>query len=256
MSLADGALEYTARGWPVFPLHGKDPLRGSHGFYDATTDPNQIRKWWKQNPNRNIGTSIPKSMAVVDVDAKTHGLETLHNLEKTLGVPETLTVLTGGGGLHLYFLHPGGQLRQGTSIIGPGIDTRIPGKGYVVLPPSTHSSGQVYEWYDRTAAPSPMPQWMTERLRPVKVKVRRAPKLSRKEADAPRLAGLIETIAEATKGERNSALYWASCRAAEIESISRETIADHLTAAASQTGLEHKAIEATIKSGFAMGDRS
>ena len=256
MNLGDAAHEYAEKGWPVFPLHGKDPLRGSHGFYDATTDPDQIRQWWKQNPQRNIGTSIPESMVVVDVDAKTQGLETLQDLEVTLGVPETLSVLTGGGGLHLYLLHPGGQLRQGTSIIGPGIDTRIPGKGYAVLPPSTHPSGRDYEWYDQTIPPAPMPLWMTERLRPVKIKVRRPSKLSRKPADAPRLASLIKTITEAPKGQRNDALYWASCRAAEIGGISRDTITDHLTAAAAQTGLETKAITATIRSGFAMGDRS
>ena len=48
--LLAAALEYARMGWPVFPLNGKIPFKGSHGVKDATTDLDQIRKWWRQHP--------------------------------------------------------------------------------------------------------------------------------------------------------------------------------------------------------------
>src|SRR4051812_6492502 len=43
-------------GWPVFPV---DPTtkkpRTKHGFKDATTDVQKIRRWWRDNPNSMIG---------------------------------------------------------------------------------------------------------------------------------------------------------------------------------------------------------
>src|SRR5947209_3889544 len=39
-----GAL--AARGWAIFPLDGKIPFKGSHGFKDATKDLAQLRLAW------------------------------------------------------------------------------------------------------------------------------------------------------------------------------------------------------------------
>src|SRR5262249_59541729 len=59
MSWAEAATAYARAGIPVFPLNPgqKDPLPGSHGFRDATTDFDQIVKWWQDDPSRNIGIS-------------------------------------------------------------------------------------------------------------------------------------------------------------------------------------------------------
>lgn len=252
MSLADAALKYAEAGWPVFPLRGKVTLKGSRGFYDATTDVDQVRVWWKGRPDCNIGTGIPISMMVVDVDAKKGGLETLFDLEQTEGVPETLSALTGGGGLHLYLLHPGGALRQGTDILGPGLDTRIPGKGYTVLPPSVHESGRAYEWYDESTAPAPMPRWMIDRLRPPKSRIPTNPLRVAGEADA-RLEGVLSVVTP--DGDNwNDRLHWAACRAGEMV---RDQGADPhrlaqllLNAAGPWNDREARAAVATIKSGM------
>jgi bifunctional DNA primase/polymerase-like protein len=46
----DAALQYAARGWPVFPVsEHKRPLT-DHGFYDGTVDPKQIEEWWSWWP--------------------------------------------------------------------------------------------------------------------------------------------------------------------------------------------------------------
>jgi hypothetical protein len=52
-------------------------------------------------------------------------------------------VLTGGGGQHYYFRHPGGYVRSGAGKLGPGLDVKGDG-GYVVAPPSEHKNGKTY----------------------------------------------------------------------------------------------------------------
>jgi hypothetical protein len=104
---------------------------------------------------------------VVDVDPKNGGDASWQDLQNSYGeVPETLTCLTGGGGLHLYYEHPGGALRQTAGVLGPGLDTRMPGKGYVVVPPSIHASGQKYSWLDGDHPAVAMPRWLVALLRP------------------------------------------------------------------------------------------
>ena len=59
-------------------------------------------------------------------------------------MPATVESVTGGGGRHLYFRHPGGHVpnRVGIQL---GIDVRGDG-GYVVAPPSVHPNGGHYFW--------------------------------------------------------------------------------------------------------------
>jgi hypothetical protein len=52
-------------------------------------------------------------LVVVDVDPRAGGTRELFALEQQYGkLPETVEVLTGGGGRHLYFLHPGGTIKN------------------------------------------------------------------------------------------------------------------------------------------------
>src|SRR5215212_3273183 len=50
------ALDYAARGWPVFPCSPADkaPL-AAEGYKAASKDPDQIRKWWGRHPTAMIG---------------------------------------------------------------------------------------------------------------------------------------------------------------------------------------------------------
>jgi len=215
VQISTAAITYAEQGWPVFPLKGKSPLKGSHAFHDATTDLDQITKWWAQDTTYNIGTSIPDTMVVVDVDAKNGGLATLAQLQKTRGIPDTLTVNTGGGGLHFYFLHPGGPVRQGAAILGDGIDTRVPGKGFVVLPPSVHKSGQPYEWYDETVPPAVMPPWMVFKLRPPKPRTFKWKGHTAYDSIDSRMQGVLSVVTSDGPGWSDR-LYWAACRAGEM----------------------------------------
>ena len=76
----DAALTHAKLGWAVFPLSPcpKRPLikkaQGGVGLHDATTDLDQIREWWKQNPNDNMGFNCGDSgLVVVEIDAQEDG---------------------------------------------------------------------------------------------------------------------------------------------------------------------------------------
>ena len=120
------ALEYAARGIPVFPcaVNGKRPVT-AHGFHDRTTDTVQIERWWGAADYNLAIVPEDAGWCVIDVDPKNGGA-----IPKNL--PETHMVRTPSGGLHLYFA---GSLPPSSGRIGPGIDTR--GRSsYVLVPPS------------------------------------------------------------------------------------------------------------------------
>ncbi|MDT7944577.1 MAG: bifunctional DNA primase/polymerase [Dehalococcoidia bacterium] len=165
-TLVAAATTYAAKGWAVFPLRpcGKEPLT-AHGFRDATTDPEAIAEWWRRWPEANvaIATGSPSGVVVLDVDPRNGGDESLRDLEARHGpLPDTPSVITGGGGQHYYFaLPPGATIR--TRKVAPGLDLKGAG-GYVVAPPSVHPSGQRYEWELGRSLDdlplAPLPAWL------------------------------------------------------------------------------------------------
>lgn len=173
--LLKAALSCAKRGWPVFPLHhivqekcscnrsecsspGKHP-RTAKGVLDATTDQRQINDWWEERPNANVGVATGKGSGIVvlDLDVKTQGPERWAELLDINGAIDTLTTITGGGA-HWIFQAPEESLRSTASQIPKGIDTSAEG-GYIVVPPSNHLSGQLYEW-DNRQSPTPLPEWL------------------------------------------------------------------------------------------------
>lgn len=164
----DYALRYAGLGLPVLPLYGITPdghcachkgagcdSPGKHprtvgGLKDATTDPETIRRWWNAFPHANIGIRTGArpdggGIVVLDLDPRNGGEDSFAELERTHGpLPSTIQVITGGGGRHYYFGHPGGHLANKSNLL-PGIDVKADG-GYVVAPPSRHISGGTYRW--------------------------------------------------------------------------------------------------------------
>ncbi len=155
MSLGAGALDYAARGLPVFPLKQgtKKPAiprsNGGHGFLDATCDETTLRTWWEQRfPKANVGLATGKAgLFVVDVDTgkpeasaedKRRAFEFVieHGLD---GAP--VIVETPSGGRHYYFRKPSSGAPSKQDAFGlPLVDLRADG-GYVVAPPSTTDVG-------------------------------------------------------------------------------------------------------------------
>ena len=104
-SLKERALQYAKKGFKVFPLYpnskSQQVLRS--WINEATNDFEQIRKWWNENPNYNIGLVTGNGLMVIDVDVKNgkDGIASLKQHGKEL--PTTATVRTPTGGLHMYY---------------------------------------------------------------------------------------------------------------------------------------------------------
>lgn len=157
MTLLEHALQYAKDGFAVFPLKGKHPIGElvPHGFKNATTDAEIIKKWWSRYPKANIGIAtgtMSNGVFVIDVDVQEaknkDGIATLNAWEIIHGtIPdETWTCLTGRGegGYHLYF-HSDSIVRSKNDLY-PAIDIKGEG-GYVVAPPSIHpDTGLEYTW--------------------------------------------------------------------------------------------------------------
>lgn len=176
------ATDYAQRGWPVLPIHtfddghctcgdvacrskAKHPIT-VNGVKDASTDPEVIQRWMIETDGQaNIGIATGNGLLVLDIDSKSGGFESLAVLEGRFGrLPITPTVQTGGGGKHYYFSYPEGSSIGNKAAIVPGIDIRGMG-GYVVAPPSKHSSGQPYRWEMPSDTPlAPSPPWLLDGL--------------------------------------------------------------------------------------------
>ena len=104
-------------GWHFFPLPrppelgtGKRPLT-TNGYKDATSSRRAIRKWFADLPHANVAVATGEfeNSAVLDVDPRHGGAETLARLEEKLGpLPNTWRSHTSRGGKHLFFQWPPG----------------------------------------------------------------------------------------------------------------------------------------------------
>jgi hypothetical protein len=175
------ALSYALNGWRVIPLEtvkngacscwrggacrspGKHPMFDTGEKHAAATI---YRDWWARWPEANVGivTGAASGLVVLDIDPAKGGNESYGALVP-VGTP-TLSVVTGSGGLHLYYRYPGEAVpcRVG---FRPGLDLRADG-GLVVAPPSRHKSGGVYSFLDTSTPIMPMPPELIAALAPVK----------------------------------------------------------------------------------------
>jgi hypothetical protein len=151
--IRQAALKIAGRGKPVFPCKQDKAPYTPHGFLDATSNPARVTALWNRYGGEKIGmpTGTASGVFVVDVDR----LEALGELPREL--PETLTIRTASGGLHLYFRHVVGITNKRGGLPA-GIDVRGDG-GYVIVTPS---EGYTVEC---RAPIADAPEWLLELLR-------------------------------------------------------------------------------------------
>jgi hypothetical protein len=130
---------------------GKHPLTGglagSHGFKDATRDPDKIRKLLSIASKPNYGLVPPDGVFEADVDGP--DLDRLAQLEGEHGpLPATLTTITAAG-KHLFYRWPADVSQPTGKLFGFvtrwGAADPEHASGYVVGPRSVHPTGFVYQ---------------------------------------------------------------------------------------------------------------
>lgn len=279
-TLGAAALECGAKGWSVFPLfgivHGRCECRradcsrpGKHprvgrGLYDASTDPATIESWWLQWPMANIGvaTGVRSGIVVIDVD-QPGGEASLEMLAAEVGpLPPTLEAVTGGGGRHVVYGHPGGRMGNtvgklhGFAAPLPHVDLRADG-GAIVVAPSLHISGRRYRWLDHSVVPAPAPAWLREAPRPATVPIPAA-SLGPGGNTGYGLAALRRELSElaATEHGENNRLNQAAFSLGMLIAggeLDRTTVEDQLAQVALGIGLHPAEISRTIASGLERG---
>lgn len=175
-SISSGAVDLAkSYKWNILPVHGIDHLGqctcgknhskkneiGKHPVIsswntEATTDVDQIEKWWDENPDYNVGVFCKGSgFFVIDIDPRNGGDESFLKLEERAAgnLPPTVEAITGEyfvkgravRGRHLiYKCHPNEKFLGNFKSEGlGGID--IKHSGYILVSPSKHISGHCYE---------------------------------------------------------------------------------------------------------------
>jgi hypothetical protein len=235
ISKVETALDYAAHGWKVFPIRpdGKEPCT-PHGVDDATTDESMIMRWFGNGlPNIGIATGVG-SIDVLDVDVHPtgNGYAALRVLAKAGLVKGAQAIVrTPSGGAHLWF--KGTDQRNGR-LKDHHIDFRSQG-GYVLVPPSV-VAGKPYVLSEQSDDDGTC-DWSA-------IRALLEPPISDRSYNGPHdPLRLGVWVSQLNPGERNTGLYWAACRAAEI-GLDLEP----LIIAAVTTGLSERDARATVTS--------
>jgi hypothetical protein len=251
-AFGDAALAYAAAGLPVFPCvpGGKAPLT-HNGFQEATTRPRRIPSWWAWQPRANIGIATGHSVDVLDIDVHNGGdgyaiLEQLHQAELVSGALQA--VRSPSGGAHLYFpsdsQHPRQSWSRGTS----HVDFRGVG-GYIIAPPSVVQVDAELRPYQQLAISAHSTPVDADTIRNLLTPQPRLRPVRSQRGVPPGVERLAGWLATAEEGNRNSSLFWAACRLAEL-GMDETTIRDTLAKPARTAGLEDREISTTVHSAW------
>lgn len=179
--LIETVIQYAEYGWYIIPVFGIDEGAcacgkickgpGKHPSINnwpqlCSCDKDQIRKWFSGQSESNVGIVCGEKsgLFVLDVDGEA-GKQSIFELEKAYGkLPETVEIVTGSGGRHLYFKYDERMKTIKSSVrILPGLDIRS-NCSFVVAPPSKHSSGGNYHFKEGFAPGetelADLPEWL------------------------------------------------------------------------------------------------
>ena len=270
------AIALANQGFHVFPLKPgtKRPMFKAWESL-ATTDPEQIARWWKATPNANIAIACgPSNLFVIDLDkakkpgGPRHGQQTLIQLAAGRELPSTLTVASARGGRHLYFRQPeGATLRNtvgsDTAGLGPLIDTR--GHGGSIVAPGSVFEGGSYR-IEHEAPVASLPSWIVDELArrktapeltPAPTRLRTPTTDRRRSAYADTaLNRSAEAVATAPEGTRNDTLNREAFRMGRLVGggvLEQNDVESELGRAARQAGLPPGETATTIASGLSAG---
>ena len=145
MTRLEAALAYASWGWPVLPIvpNGKLPAT-AHGVHDASTDPEQIRKWFEGRDDLNIGIAAGSrsGLVVFDIDPRNGGDDSFAEWTAKHGELEAGALqLTAGGGQHFLAAHDP-SIRSCKLV--DGVDLLADGRYFLAFPSTIE--GRAYRW--------------------------------------------------------------------------------------------------------------
>jgi hypothetical protein len=247
-NILSAALDLATRRYPVFPCsdRSKKPTT-PNGFRDASVDPEEIRRLWRDHPGGLIGVATGKviGLNVLDLDFGRHQEACDWWRGNRQRVPRTRTHRTRSGGLHLLFQHDD-RVHCTAGKIRLGVDTRGNG-GYIIWWPAADLPVL------SDAPPAPWPDWLLAEFRP---KPQPRSRSVVRVPDNHLLAKLVQMVAGAREGERNSLTFWCACRAGEMVAagvLSATTAIAVIAEAATRSGLPRTEAERTARSGVVTG---
>lgn len=187
--MQEAAEALIGRGRPVFPLSGdKIPYANCsdckgktdaahratcgcltsgglcHGFYAATTQPEQFSEWMELHPDCTllaVPTGSETGIFVMEYDPKNGGQESFDRLMQEHDPIETETNKSPSGGLHFVFQMPNFDFGNIHGKLWTGIDIKATG-GYHLVPPSHDDRGEYTVVNDMD--PQPAPKWLLDAI--------------------------------------------------------------------------------------------
>lgn len=263
MSFLQQALALADMGFHVFPLIPNSKLPLIDDFPNqATTDHKRIKQWWidpimELEQPYNIGISTSKfgtggALVVVDSDVKKNGEDTVFELELTgKELPPTFTQITASGGSHRIYWSPK-ALKQGTDVLGKGLDIRSKG-GYIV------GAGSEIDGKEYTSVKGeimPCPDWVAEACGQAHEKKKKSGKEIKTTAAAIDRAKhyLINECPAAESGSRNQSGYKAACKVKDYgvdQDTALQLLLDHWKC---EPMLEHDEVEHVVNSAYRYGN--
>jgi hypothetical protein len=294
--ILDEALNYAARGWPVFPCspddsngrakrpllgrqrdHLGNPIPKTGGLYQATTDAGVIEGWWRNWPRALIGVPMGRATGVFAIDPDVpkkprdpDGLLAWRALlDEHGGLSATHTHLTPSGGLHLLFRwNEGRPITNSEGQLPAGINVRGEG-GYIIAPPSQLIDGRAYRMENESQFFhfAEAPEWLYELILSTPQKRPASQGASPRSHGSSYVDAAIQNecaaVAAAKPGHRNNTLNTAAFKLGTLvgmEGLSEAECTQALLSAAAACGLIGddglEAVRATIDSGLVAGTKN
>jgi hypothetical protein len=256
----DLAVSYAQRGWHVFPLQvgGKQPLKGSRGFYAGSIALVQVRQWWRTT-DYNIGIWTGASnLVVIDLDIDKEHTGATPGISWWLEMcalteydwEQTYCVVTASGGMHVYFSSEK-PYPPAVGKFGALVDVRA-GNSYVVAAGSETETG-IFEHCCGDQV-QPLPEWLDALLDPLPIKVVEPIEQYRRDSEEgayfKSLDGLLRVLQTSGEGERNNTFNWCVHKVGQHwwTEAQREDALTALIAMGDAIDLSGKEMQDTIKS--------
>lgn len=274
-------LGYIARGWRSFvlspskvPVANCDPCKADHktpaqmescaclcchGFHAATLAADRLAEMCRRHPRGLLATRTGIASGTVVIDVDPPGIETMRRLVSDGVLPRTVAAVTGRGGYHLVYAHPGGKITSGAGKGGPGVDIKADG-GYIVTAPSVHpATRRPYQWLTPFGDDlAPLPEFWVSRLRGPERPGRPAllPPVRGRHPGSYAQAALryeLENVLSSGEGTRNISLHLAAFNLGQLAAggaLDARRAEKLLQQAGERTGLPAAEVRRTVASGF------